>query len=123
MSFIVLIILVFMIRYAFSTFGNLRNSFKTEEATTVCGLQIGSPWPMFGRNPYHNGNSPFTGPGNNSLRWSYRTGATVTSAVLSVDGTIYTASSGDGSLFAINSDGSLKWKFRNGIKLTLEYSL
>ncbi len=49
-----------------------------------------------------------------TLKWSYQTAGTVTMApAIDADGTVYIASSdrNDRNLYAIRSDGTLKWKF------------
>ena len=71
----------------------------------------GGPWPMFRHDLQHTGRSPFTGPENPVLKWSYTTGDTVKSSpAIGSDGTIYVGSY-DENLYAINPNGSLKWSF------------
>jgi outer membrane protein assembly factor BamB len=80
-----------------------------------------SPWPIFGHDAQHTGQSPFNGPKTANLRWSFefkessggnpvigRGGSPVTDG----DGTIYVTSNyaSTGILYAINPDGTLKWK-------------
>lgn len=70
-----------------------------------------SPWPLFGHDSRHTNVSPFEiGKDKKELLWSYKTGASIESSpVVGKDGTIYFGSH-DGSFYAINKDGSLKWK-------------
>ena len=71
-----------------------------------------SPWPMFQHDAQHTGRSPFVGPETNVLKWSFATGGAfgnLSSTAIGLDGTIY-AGSQDEKLYAINPDGSLKWR-------------
>jgi len=71
----------------------------------------GSPWPMFRGNPKHTGLSSYDTSGNNGdLRWKFKTGQGTSSPVIGTDGTIYVGG-GDNYTYAINPDGSLKWKY------------
>ena len=67
-------------------------------------------WPMFKHDTRHTGQSPYVGPENNNLKWQYAlpNGIINTSPVIGYDGSIYISNSG--VVFAINRDGSLKWK-------------
>ncbi len=83
-----------------------------------------SPWPMFRHDLTHTGRSPYTGPANPHLYWSFpvRDGIASSPAIAS-DGTIYVGAgwlwsgTSDSCLYAINPDGSLKWYFKteNGV--------
>jgi outer membrane protein assembly factor BamB len=80
-----------------------------------------SPWPMFRHDVKHTGRSPFTGPGQPTLQWTYPTDDGVASSPsIGADGTIYVGSGWnwqiqhDSALYALNPDGSLKWKFYTG---------
>jgi hypothetical protein len=64
------------------------------------------PWPMFGYDPQHTGQSPFTGPKTNYMNWHYQISARY-EPVIGIDGTIYIAA--QGKLHAINPDGTVKW--------------
>lgn len=70
-----------------------------------------SPWPVFNGNNRHTGVSKFNiGKDKKELLWSYRTGGAVESSpTIGADGTIYIGSH-DGFLYALNRDGTLKWK-------------
>jgi len=77
-----------------------------------------SPWPMFRHDLKNTGRTNFTGPGQPVLSWKYETGDGVTSSPsIGHNGTIYVGSGGyrhnvgDSSLYALNPDGTLKWKF------------
>ncbi len=77
-------------------------------------------WPMFGHDAQHTGQSQYVGPKTPNLRWVFEfKEGTVTgrggSPVIDGEGNIYIparyAGGGDiGFLYAINSDGTLKWK-------------
>ena len=76
------------------------------------------PWPMFGYDLQRTGRSPYTGPENPTLKWSFKTGGAVSSsAAIGADGTIYVGSS-DNKVYAINPDGSEKWSFATGNTVT-----
>jgi outer membrane protein assembly factor BamB len=74
------------------------------------------PWPMFRHDAQHTGRSPYVGPERPILKWSYPTDDAITwsSPAVGADGTIYVGST-DGTFYAINSDGSLKWNYPTGI--------
>ncbi len=61
-------------------------------------------WFMLGREPTHNGRSPFIGPATNALKWVAEYNGSA--PVIGQDGTIYLT--GD-KLYAFKSDGTLKW--------------
>ena len=68
-------------------------------------------WPMFRFDSKHSGCSPYEGPWQPHLKWTFSCGAAIVSSpAIGSDGTIYVGSS-DGKLYAINSDGSRKWEF------------
>lgn len=76
------------------------------------GLQAGSPWPMHGHCPAHQGRTTITGPTTMpSLKWSAPAlmEATVGQAAIAADGTIYAANFGQ--LLALHPDGSSAWTF------------
>ena len=76
--------------------------------------QPGSPWPMMHHDQYHTSRSPHEGPETASLKWVFATEETrygiVSSPVIAADGTIYLTAR-DGHLYAINPDGTEKWRF------------
>jgi outer membrane protein assembly factor BamB len=80
--------------------------------SSVCAQpQPGSPWPMLRRDQYHTGRSPYNGPEASALRWLFETGAhNRSSPAVSADGTVY-LSAYDGYVYAINPDGTEKWRF------------
>jgi len=82
----------------------------------------GSPWPMLHGNLRHTGLSPYnTTHVNGTLKWSFETNDSVESSpAIGVDGTIYIGSH-DGYLYAINPDGTLKWKFKAGYPIYDEW--
>ena len=66
---------------------------------------------MFGRNQYHFSQSPFTGSPTSDTLWTYETDSPISgSPTIGSDLTIYIGSK-DGFLYAVNTDGSLKWMF------------
>lgn len=80
------------------------------------------PWPMFGHDAQHTGQSLYSGPQTPTLRWTFEFkeswgGNPVIggggSPVIDKDGTVYvtaTYAGPMGFLYAINPDGTLKWK-------------
>lgn len=78
---------------------------------TVFGALGTTAWPMFRHDLQHTGRSEYSGPSTVNEKWNFVTGNWVRSSpAIGPDGTIYVGSS-DGNLYAINSDGILKWKY------------
>ncbi len=77
-------------------------------------LVVAEPiWPTFQGNLQHTGLSPYDTSGiNGAVKWAFETGEGIESSpTIAEDGTIYFGSH-DGYLYALNSDGSLQWKFK-----------
>jgi hypothetical protein len=73
----------------------------------VLGQLEDGPWPMFHHDLQHTGRSPYIGPDEPILQWSFPTGGSVfSSPTVGGDGTIYVGSD-DCELYAIYPDGSL----------------
>src|SRR3972149_5799832 len=72
-----------------------------------------SPWPMFRHDLKHTGRSSYTGSGKNYLQWVYPVGSSTSTPAIGTDSTIYVGSY-DSNLYAINPDGTLKWKYKTG---------
>ncbi len=71
-------------------------------------------WWMFGREPTHNGRSPYVGAQTPSLKW-WISGShpwRCNNMVIAADGTVYGAKKG--SLLALNTDGTIKWEYDTG---------
>jgi outer membrane protein assembly factor BamB len=69
---------------------------------------------MFRHDLQHTGRSPYTGPETPMLKWSYNAGDYIASSpAIGIDGTVYVGC-WDRNLYAINSDGSLKWSYTTG---------
>jgi len=86
----------------------------TVEGTGTGGL-ADTAWPKFGRDLNNTGQSPYAGPETNKTVWTYTTGGSIQYSCPSIesDGTIYVGSR-DGNLYALNHDGTLKWKYGAG---------
>jgi outer membrane protein assembly factor BamB len=72
-----------------------------------------SPWPMVQGDLQHTGRSPFSGPQNPVLQWQVLLDGQPGNPVIGPDGTVYlpaAASSGAGWLYALNPDGTEKWR-------------
>jgi hypothetical protein len=71
-----------------------------------------TPWPMMGNNPQLTGLSDYSTEGNDGVqKWKYHIGFMVdTIPVIGADNTIYFGGY-DGFFYAMNPDGSLKWKY------------
>ncbi len=85
------------------------------------GLQAGSPWPMFGGGLKHGGQSNAPGLGAAKLKWKTYLGQRPAGALvvdfapsIAADGTLYVGSY-DGSFYALNPSGSVKWKRAVGV--------
>lgn len=74
-----------------------------------------SPWPMFHGSITHGGVSKYnTSHVDGTIKWSFKTGDGIEcSPVIDKNGTIYICSH-DGYLYAVNPDGTKKWKFNAG---------
>ncbi|MFH1521168.1 MAG: PQQ-binding-like beta-propeller repeat protein [Candidatus Micrarchaeota archaeon] len=70
------------------------------------------PWPQFHGSAQHGGQSQYnTSHIDGTIKWVFETGSGIESSpVIAEDGTIYFGSH-DGYLYAINPDGTEKWKF------------
>jgi len=78
-----------------------------------------SPWPMFRHDLKHTGYTAYTGPATANLLWTFSVinDGIVSSPSIGADGTIYFGAgwlfwgANDTALYALNPDGSLKWRF------------
>ena len=80
-----------------------------------------APWPMFGNNPQHTGQSSYAGPSAGTVKWDVNTGMQgngSNSVVIGQDKIVYVAGHiyntvtlvEDDFLAAYNPDGTLKWQ-------------
>ena len=74
-----------------------------------------SPWPTFRKDTMHSGVSEYdTSHVDGTVKWIFETGDAIESSpVIDSNGTIYVGSH-DGYLYAINPDGTEKWRFDAG---------
>jgi outer membrane protein assembly factor BamB len=86
---------------------------KKSAAKPVKRVEGETVWPMFGHDPQHTGRSKYTGAQQGVMKWQFKTGAPVGSPAIGADGTVYVGSA-DNYLYAIQSNGQLKWKFQIG---------
>ncbi|UCF49983.1 MAG: PQQ-binding-like beta-propeller repeat protein [Thermoplasmatales archaeon] len=84
-------------------------------AFTISAQPAGSPWPMFRMDAKHSGISTYdTSHVDGTILWTFETGDGIESSpAIGSDGTIYIGSH-DGYLYAINPDGTEKWRFDAG---------
>ena len=77
---------------------------------------IGSPWPMYCHDAHHTGRSPYSTANNTGYeKWNYPLKWEATGGVvIDEEGSIYIG--GDG-LYAINFNGTLRWKFTTNYKI------
>jgi outer membrane protein assembly factor BamB len=83
------------------------------------GLQD-SAWPMFHHDTKHTGRSPFGPAGNWPVeKWKFKMqGAVLSSPAIDKNGTLYIGADGDDCLFAINPDGTERWRANIGNALS-----
>jgi outer membrane protein assembly factor BamB len=91
----------------------------SSEVQSDGGLQD-SVWPMFHHDTKHTGRSPYGPVGNWPVeRWKYKMqGAVLSSPAIDKNGTLYIGADGDDCLFAINPDGTEKWRANIGNALS-----
>jgi outer membrane protein assembly factor BamB len=83
-----------------------------QDAGCGVGLQCGAPWPMFAQSPSLRARSAAVGPATPTVKWFFPAAVTAQPAV-AADGTIYFGTD-DGTLYALDGDGSVKWTFSAG---------
>ena len=86
-------------------------------AASSWGQLQNAPWPMFHRDVRHTGLSPYAGPSDPVLAWSYKissalVGNPVPSSAIGSDGTVYAGAYQ--KLFTFNPDGTLAWSYSTG---------
>ena len=76
--------------------------------------QVDSPWPTFRRDQRNTGSSPVVATYLGDQSWSFQTGKGIFSTpVIDNQGIIYIGSA-DHYFYALNPDGSEKWKYKTG---------
>jgi len=65
---------------------------------------------MYQHDAQHTGRSPHAGPKYGRIKWKINIGAYISAPSIDKEETLYLGSL-DGGLYAVNSDGSIKWKF------------
>lgn len=77
-------------------------------------MQANAPWPVFRRDQRNSGRSPIAARYCGDQPWSFQTGKGIFSTpVIDCDDVIYIGSA-DHNFYAINPDGSEKWRFQTG---------
>ena len=100
-------------RYGKSIELNEKNNFHQLLQTKADDSKDFSPWPMFGHDTKHISRSPYSTAGNPlELKWVFRTSSEVASSpVVDENGTIYFTDLT--SLYALNPNGTFKWRHKN----------
>ena len=103
-----------MLLVAFGDLGQIGRIDSSVIQDEVLPTLVENPWPMFGHDPHHTGQSPFIGPQTNALKWSFPVSSgDIRGITVGADETIY-ATATDNRLYAIDRNGSLKWSFLTG---------
>jgi outer membrane protein assembly factor BamB len=77
-------------------------------------VQAGSPWPTFRRDEHNTGASPLPAVYAGDKPWFFQTGKGLfVTPVIDGKGTVYVGSA-DHYFYALNPDGTLKWKYQTG---------
>ncbi len=110
----------------------------TATATSGNSGYADSAWPTTGYNNNRTAQSPFTGAQEPTIKWIYNPGPVTvgggafyqnTNPILGPDGTLYAGHKVDGYLYAINPDGTLKWRYfigtdiRNSVSVAADGTL
>jgi outer membrane protein assembly factor BamB len=76
-----------------------------------------APWAMYGHDAQHSGRSPYVGPSGPFVCATWTAGfGTFSSPAVGADGTVYTVSSVDGYLYALDgASGTVKWNTTFGV--------
>ncbi len=91
----------------------LSSSWSTSAAEATNTTTLGNaPWPMFRHDLLHTGRSPYLGAQTFHLKWSFDTGGEGIDSTPAIDanGNVYVQSR-SGYLYALDSNGTLKWSF------------
>src|SRR2546428_7099179 len=91
----------------------LNSSWSVSAAETMSATALGNiPWPMFRHDLLHTGRSSYLGPQAFHLKWSFDVGGEGLDSTPAIDasGNVYVQSR-SGYLYALYSNGTLKWKF------------
>jgi outer membrane protein assembly factor BamB len=90
------------------------NKYDTGGSTQASGGPADSAWPMICHDLRHTGRSPYSPDNSGIEKWRYRTKDCIeASPVIGEDGTIYVGDL-DFLFYAINPDGTVKWKYGVG---------
>ena len=123
------LIFVFSVVVGFSFWNVPTSDIKNKILGTSTGL-ADSAWPMFHGGPQHGGLSPYdTSHVDGTVKWKINLQSDVkyipfieTSPVIAEDGSIYVTTH-DTNLYAVSSEGKLKWTFEAGSPVFLpEYN-
>jgi outer membrane protein assembly factor BamB len=84
-----------------------------------------APWPTYGGNLRNTGQSPYVGPQETAVKWTFNItdDGIFAQPLIGADGTLYLGtSSNPGSFYAVNPDGTMKWVFQPGEEACFEGS-
>ena len=87
---------------------------KIYEKSTLLFGPMDSPWPMKCHDIHHTGRSPYSTADNPGIeKWRFKCTWVEDGIIIGDDGTLYFGDT-RAYLFALNPDGSLKWKYEGG---------
>ena len=88
------------------------------EKSTLSSGPMDSPWPMKCHDNRHTSQSPYSTVDNPGIeKWRFKCGWIEDGIVIGNDGTLYFGDE-DWDIYALNPDGTLKWKYRTGGDIT-----
>jgi len=97
---------------------NINEVKKVYGKSTLLFGPMDSPWPMKCHDNRHTGRSPYSTADNPGIeKWRFKCGWVEDGIVIGDDGTLYFGDE-DWDIYAINSDGTLKWKYHTNGDIT-----
>ena len=116
---LIILLMVFAVVFCFSAIGGVsaagtgnNTTLNANNITNVTGLG-NTAWPKYQSNSNNTGQSPYIGPQTNTTEYTYTTANTMTqndNLAIGADGTIYFGIRSTDYLYAMTSDGIIKWK-------------
>ena len=117
-KYLAIMIIILFILSAMSTLGIGYDKSIVEQEISVSSGPMNSPWPMSCHDNHHTGRSPYSTADNLGIeKWRFKCDWIEGGIVIGDDGTIYFGDE-DWDIYAINPNGSLKWKYHTGGDIT-----